>query len=254
MSMNDSNKLSVRDLDLFYGEKQALMKINMDIKSNKVTALIGPSGCGKSTFLRTLNRMNDLIEGVKIEGIVKVDGEDIYKNNDVIKLRTKIGMVFQKPNLFPMSIYDNVAYGPRVHGIKDKKTLDKIVEESLKGAAIWDEVKDRLKSPALGLSGGQQQRVCIARTIAMKPDVILMDEPTSALDPISTAKVEDLISELKKDYTIVIVTHNMQQAARISDETGFFLNGELIEYNNTKDIFTIPSDKRTEDYITGRFG
>lgn len=254
MSISDSNKLSVRDLDLFYGEKQALMKINMDIKSNKVTALIGPSGCGKSTFLRTLNRMNDLIEGVKIEGIVKVDGEDIYKNNDVIKLRTKIGMVFQKPNLFPMSIYDNVAYGPRVHGIKDKKTLDKIVEESLKGAAIWDEVKDRLKSPALGLSGGQQQRVCIARTIAMKPDVILMDEPTSALDPISTAKVEDLISELKKDYTIVIVTHNMQQAARISDETGFFLNGELIEYNNTKDIFTIPSDKRTEDYITGRFG
>ena len=254
MSISDSNKLSVRDLDLFYGEKQALMKINMDIKSNKVTALIGPSGCGKSTFLRTLNRMNDLIEGVKIEGIVKVDGEDIYKNNDVIKLRTKIGMVFQKPNLFPMSIYDNVAYGPRVHGIKDKKTLDKIVEESLKGAAIWDEVKDRLKSPALGLSGGQQQRVCIARTIAMKPDVILMDEPTSALDPISTAKVEDLISELKKDYTIVIVTHNIQQAARISDETGFFLNGELIEYNNTKDIFTIPSDKRTEDYITGRFG
>lgn len=254
MSMNNSNKLSVRDLDLFYGEKQALIKINMDIKSNKVTALIGPSGCGKSTFLRTLNRMNDLIDDVKIKGIVKVDGEDIYKNNDVIKLRTKIGMVFQKPNLFPMSIYDNVAYGPRVHGIKDKKSLDKIVEESLKGAAIWDEVKDRLKSPALGLSGGQQQRVCIARTIAMKPDVILMDEPTSALDPISTAKVEDLIFELKKDYTIVIVTHNMQQAARISDETGFFLNGELIEYNNTKDIFTVPSDKRTEDYITGRFG
>ena len=254
MSMNNSNKLSVRDLDLFYGEKQALIKINMDIKSNKVTALIGPSGCGKSTFLRTLNRMNDLIDDVKIKGIVKVDGEDIYKNNDVIKLRTKIGMVFQKPNLFPMSIYDNVAYEPRVHGIKDKKSLDKIVEESLKGAAIWDEVKDRLKSPALGLSGGQQQRVCIARTIAMKPDVILMDEPTSALDPISTAKVEDLIFELKKDYTIVIVTHNMQQAARISDETGFFLNGELIEYNNTKEIFTVPSDKRTEDYITGRFG
>lgn len=254
MSMNDLNKLSVKDLDLYYGEKQALSKINMDIKANKVTALIGPSGCGKSTFLRTLNRMNDLIDNVKIDGIVKVDGEDIYKDNDVIKLRTKVGMVFQKPNLFPMSIYDNVAYGPRVHGIKDKKTLDKIVEESLKGAAIWDEVKDRLKSPALGLSGGQQQRVCIARTIAMKPDVILMDEPTSALDPISTAKVEDLIFELKKDYTIVIVTHNMQQAARISDETGFFLNGELIEYNNTKDIFTIPIDKRTEDYITGRFG
>ena len=249
-----SNKLTVRNLDLFYGEKQALKKINMDIKTNKVTALIGPSGCGKSTFLRTLNRMNDLIDNVKIEGVVEVDGEDIYKDNDVIKLRTKVGMVFQKPNLFPMSIYDNVAYGPRIHGIKDKKILDKIVEESLKGSAIWDEVKDRLKTPALGLSGGQQQRVCIARTIAMKPDVILMDEPTSALDPISTSKIEDLISELKKDYTIVIVTHNMQQAARISDETGFFLNGELIEYNNTKDIFTVPSDKRTEDYITGRFG
>ncbi|MBC6695864.1 phosphate ABC transporter ATP-binding protein [Terrisporobacter mayombei] len=254
MSVKDINKLKIRDLDLFYGDKQALKKINMDIKENKVTALIGPSGCGKSTFLRTLNRMNDLIENVKIEGLVEVDGEDIYKNNDVIKLRTKIGMVFQKANLFPMSIYDNVAYGPRIHGIKDKATLDKIVEESLKGAAIWDEVKDRLKTPALGLSGGQQQRVCIARTIAMKPDVILMDEPTSALDPISTAKVEELIFELKKDYTIVIVTHNMQQAARISDDTGFFLNGELIEYNNTKDIFTIPSDKRTEDYITGRFG
>ena len=249
-----SNKLTVRNLDLFYGEKQALKKINMDIKANKVTALIGPSGCGKSTFLRTLNRMNDLIDNVKREGVVEVDGEDIYKDNDVIKLRTKVGMVFQKPNLFPMSIYDNVAYGPRIHGIKDKKILDKIVEESLKGAAIWDEVKDRLKTPALGLSGGQQQRVCIARTIAMKPDVILMDEPTSALDPISTSKIEDLISELKKDYTIVIVTHNMQQAARISDETGFFLNGELIEYNNTKEIFTVPSDKRTEDYITGRFG
>ena len=249
-----SNKLTVRNLDLFYGEKQALKKINMDIKANKVTALIGPSGCGKSTFLRTLNRMNDLIDNVKIEGVVEVDGEDIYKDNDVIKLRTKVGMVFQKPNLFPMSIYENVAYGPRIHGIKDKKILDKIVEESLKGAAIWDEVKDRLKTPALGLSGGQQQRVCIARTIAMKPDVILMDEPTSALDPISTSKIEDLISELKKDYTIIIVTHNMQQAARISDETGFFLNGELIEYNNTKDIFTVPSDKRTEDYITGRFG
>ena len=249
-----SNKLTVRDLDLFYEEKQALKKINIDIKTNKVTALIRPSVCGKSTFLRTLNRMNDLIDNVKIEGVVEIDGEDIYKDNDVIKLRTKVGMVFQKPNLFPMSIYDNVAYGPRVHGIKDKKILDKIVEESLKGAAIWDEVKDRLKSPALGLSGGQQQRVCIARAIAMKPEVILMDEPTSALDPISTAKIEDLIFKLKKDYTIVIVTHNMQQAARISDETGFFLNGELIEYNNTKDIFTIPSDKRTEDYITGRFG
>ena len=254
MSMMDRIKLNVSNLDLYYGEKQALKKINMDIKANKVTALIGPSGCGKSTFLRTLNRMNDLIDNVKIEGTVEVDGEDIYKNSDVINLRTKIGMVFQKPNLFPMSIYDNVAYGPRIHGIKDKKTLDKIVEESLKSAAIWEEVKDRLKSSALGLSGGQQQRVCIARTIAMKPDVILMDEPTSALDPISTAKIEDLIFELKKDYTIIIVTHNMQQAARISDDTGFFLNGELIEYNNTKDIFTVPVDKRTEDYITGRFG
>ena len=254
MSMMDRIKLNVSNLDLYYGEKQALKKINMDIKANKVTALIGPSGCGKSTVLRTLNRMNDLIDNVKIEGTVEVDGEDIYKNSDVINLRTKIGMVFQKPNLFPMSIYDNVAYGPRIHGIKDKKILNKIVEESLKSAAIWEEVKDRLKSSALGLSGGQQQRVCIARTIAMKPDVILMDEPTSALDPISTAKIEDLIFELKKDYTIIIVTHNMQQAARISDDTGFFLNGELIEYNNTKDIFTVPVDKRTEDYITGRFG
>ena len=249
-----SNKLTVKDLDLFYGEKQALKKINMDIKANKVTALIGPSGCGKSTFLRSLNRMNDLIDNVKIEGTIKVDGEDIYKNQDVIKLRTKVGMVFQKPNLFPMSIYDNVAYGPRIHGIKDKNTLDKIVEESLKGAAIWEEVKNRLNANALGLSGGQQQRVCIARTIAMKPDVILMDEPTSALDPISTSKVEELISELKDNYTIVIVTHNMQQAARISDDTAFFLNGELVEFNNTKDIFSTPMDKRTEDYINGRFG
>jgi len=249
-----SNKLTVKDLDLFYGEKQALKKINMDIKTNKVTALIGPSGCGKSTFLRTLNRMNDLIDNVKIEGTIEVDGEDIYKNQDVIKLRTKVGMVFQKPNLFPMSIYDNVAYGPRIHGIKDKNTLDKIVEESLKGAAIWEEVKNRLNANALGLSGGQQQRVCIARTIAMKPDVILMDEPTSALDPISTSKVEELISELKDNYTIVIVTHNMQQAARISDDTAFFLNGELVEFNNTKDIFSTPMDKRTEDYINGRFG
>ena len=249
-----SNKLTVKDLDLFYGEKQALKKINMDIKTNKVTALIGPSGCGKSTFLRTLNRMNDLIDNVKIEGTIEVDGEDIYKNQDVIKLRTKVGMVFQKPNLFPMSIYDNVAYGPRIHGIKDKNTLDKIVEESLKGAAIWEEVKNRLNANALGLSGGQQQRVCIARTIAMKPDVILMDEPTSALDPISTSKVEELISELKDNYTIVIVTHNMQQAARISDDTAFFLNGEFVEFNNTKDIFSTPMDKRTEDYINGRFG
>ena len=254
MSTIDSTKLNVKDLELFYGDNKALKGINMNIKSNRVTALIGPSGCGKSTFLRTLNRMNDLIDNVTIKGLVEVDGEDIYKSDDVIKLRTKVGMVFQKPNPFPMSIYDNVAYGPRTHGIKDKKELDKIVEESLKGAAIWDEVKDRLNSSALGLSGGQQQRICIARAIAMKPEVILMDEPTSALDPISTLKVEELIENLKKQYTIIIVTHNMQQAARISDDTGFFLNGELVEFNETKTIFTNPFDKRTEDYITGRFG
>lgn len=253
--MNSNNmKLKISDLDLFYGDNQALKKINMNIKENKVTALIGPSGCGKSTFLRTLNRMNDLIDNVTIKGNVEVDGEDIYKTDDVIKLRTKVGMVFQKPNPFPMSIYDNVAYGPRTHGIKDKKELDKIVEESLKGAAIWDEVKDRLKSSALGLSGGQQQRICIARAIAMKPEVILMDEPTSALDPISTLKVEELIEALKDDYTIVIVTHNMQQAARVSDDTAFFLNGEVVEFSETKAMFTSPEDKRTEDYITGRFG
>ena len=253
--MNSKNKTKIRvnDLDLYYG-KQALKGINMDIRENEVTALIGPSGCGKSTFLRCLNRMNDLIDCVKINGKIYMDDEEILTTNDVISLRTRVGMVFQKANLFPMSIYDKVAYGPRNQGIKDKKILDKIVEESLKGAAIWDEVKDRLKSPALGLSGGQQQRVCIARTIAMKPDVILMDEPTSALDPISTSKVEELMATLKNQYTIVIVTHNMQQAARISDKTGFFLNGELIEFNNTKDIFTVPHDKRTEDYITGRFG
>ena len=272
----DNVKLSIKNLDLFYGDNQALKDINIDIKENKVTALIGPSGCGKSTFLRTLNRMNDLIENVTIKGKIEVDGEDIYQTEDVIKLRTKVGMVFQKPNPFPMSIYDNIAYGPRIHGIRDKKILDKIVEESLRGAAIWDEVKDRLKTSALGLSGGgaaiwdevkdrlktsalglsggQQQRICIARAIAMKPEVILMDEPTSALDPISTSKVEELIEELKKDYTIVIVTHNMQQAARISDDTAFFLNGVLVEYSETKDMFTAPKDKRTEDYITGRFG
>ena len=250
----DNVKLSIKNLDLFYGDNQALKDINIDIKENKVTALIDPSGCGKSTFLRTLNRMNDLIENVTIKGKIEVDGEDIYQTEDVIKLRTKVGMVFQKPNPFPMSIYDNIAYGPRIHGIRDKKILDKIVEESLRGAAIWDEVKDRLKTSALGLSGGQQQRICIARAIAMKPEVILMDEPTSALDPISTSKVEELIEELKKDYTIVIVTHNMQQAARISDDTAFFLNGVLVEYSETKDMFTAPKDKRTEDYITGRFG
>lgn len=254
MDSENRTKIRVNDLDLYYGEKQALKDINMEIKENEVTALIGPSGCGKSTFLRCLNRMNDLIDSVKINGKIYLEDEEILTTNDVINLRTRVGMVFQKANLFPMSIYDNVAYGPKNQGIKDKKQLDKIVEESLRGAAIWDEVKDRLKSPALGLSGGQQQRVCIARTIAMKPDVILMDEPTSALDPISTSKVEDLMATLKSKYTIVIVTHNMQQAARISDKTGFFLNGELIEFNNTKDIFTVPHDKRTDDYITGRFG
>jgi phosphate transport system ATP-binding protein len=247
-------KINVKDLELFYGDNKALKGIDMQIKEKKVTALIGPSGCGKSTFLRTLNRMNDLIEGVKIKGEILVDDEDIYNSDDVIKLRTKVGMVFQKPNPFPMSIYDNVAYGPRIHGIKDKDILDKIVEESLRGSAIWDEVKDRLNKSALGLSGGQQQRICIARTIAMKPEVILMDEPTSALDPISTSKVEELIEELKDKYTIVIVTHNMQQAARVSDDTAFFLNGEVVEFNETKTIFTNPIDKRTEDYITGRFG
>ena len=247
-------KIRVRNLDLFYAQNQALKNINIDIKENEVTALIGPSGCGKSTFLRTLNRMNDLIDIVKIKGNIEVDNQDIYETDDVISLRTKVGMVFQKPNLFPMSIYENVVYGPKIQGIRDKKTLDKIVEESLKGAAIWDDVKDRLKSSALGLSGGQQQRICIARAIAMNPEVILMDEPTSALDPISTLKVEELIEQLKEKYTIVIVTHNMQQAARISDKTAFFLSGELIEVGDTNTIFTNTKDKRTEDYITGRFG
>lgn len=247
-------EIQVKNLNLFYGDNKALKNINIDIEKNKVTALIGPSGCGKSTFLRTLNRMNDLIASVKINGEILVDGKDIYKDYDEIDLRKKVGMVFQKPNPFPMSIYDNIAYGPRIHGIKDKKTLDEIVERSLRGAALWDEVKDRLKKSALGLSGGQQQRLCIARTIAVSPEIILMDEPTSALDPISTNKMEELMHELKKNYTVVIVTHNMQQAGRIADKTAFFLSGELIEYGRTEDIFYRPQDKRTEDYISGRFG
>lgn len=247
-------KFTVRDLDLFYGDFQALHGINMDIDEKKVTAFIGPSGCGKSTFLRTLNRMNDLIEGVTIKGEVQLDGQDIYKKIDVIKLRKRVGMVFQKPNPFPMSIYDNIAYGPRTHGIRKKAVLDEIVERSLTGAALWDEVKDRLKRDALGLSGGQQQRLCIARALAVEPEVLLMDEPTSALDPIATSKIENLMESLKKEYTIVIVTHSMQQAARISDNTAFFLMGELVEFDETSKIFTTPQDKRTEDYITGRFG
>lgn len=248
------NKFTVTDLNLFYGSFQALHHINIEIPAKKVTAFIGPSGCGKSTFLRTLNRMNDLIDGVKITGSVQLEGQDIYSDVDVMKLRTRVGMVFQKPNPFPMSIYDNVAYGPKCQGIKDKKKLDEIVEKSLRGAALWDEAKDRLNKSALGLSGGQQQRLCIARAIAMEPEVILMDEPTSALDPIATQKVEELMESLKERYTIIIVTHSMQQAARISDKTAFFLMGELVEFGETNQIFTKPNDKRTEDYITGRFG
>ena len=247
-------EIQVRNLELFYGDNKALKNINLDIESKKVTALIGPSGCGKSTFLRTLNRMNDLIDNVKITGEITIGGKNIYKDIDEIDLRKKVGMVFQKPNPFPMSIYDNVAYGPRLHGVKDKKTLDGIVEKSLKGAALWDEVKDRLKKSALGLSGGQQQRLCIARTIAVSPEIILMDEPTSALDPISTIKMEELMYELKKKYTVVVVTHNMQQAVRVSDYTAFFLVGEMVEFGETKQIFSYPKDKRTEDYISGRFG
>ncbi len=247
-------KIQVKDLDLFYGDVQALKKITLDVEANSVLALIGPSGCGKSTFIRTLNRMNDLIEGVKISGTVLLDGQDVYKEVDVIELRKRVGMVFQKPNPFPMTVYDNVAYGPRIHGIKDKKKLNEIVEKSLKAAALWDEVKDRLDKSALSLSGGQQQRLCIARTLAVEPEVILMDEPTSALDPISTMKIEELINELKNKYTIIIVTHNMQQAGIVSDYTAFFLNGELIESGPTDRVFYNPKDKRTEDYITGRFG
>ena len=248
------SKFSVSDLELFYGDFKALKGINMDIDANKITAFIGPSGCGKSTFLKTLNRMNDLVEGCKITGKVLLDGEDIYGNMDVNLLRKRVGMVFQKPNPFPMSVYDNIAFGPRTHGIRSKSKLDDIVEESLRGAAIWDELKDRLKKDALGLSGGQQQRLCIARALAVQPEVLLMDEPTSALDPISTSKIEDLAMELKEKYTIIMVTHNMQQAARISDKTAFFLLGEVIEFDDTEKIFSMPSDKRTEDYITGRFG
>lgn len=249
------NILDIKKLDLWYGENHALKNVNMEIKRNAITAFIGPSGCGKSTFLKTLNRMNDLVQGVRIEGQVLLDGVDIYDPKvDTSMLRKKIGMVFQQPNPFPMSIYDNVAYGPRIHGIKNKVKLDQIVEESLKGAAIFDEVKDRLKKSALGLSGGQQQRLCIARALAVSPEVLLMDEPTSALDPISTLKVEELMEELKKKYTVVVVTHNMQQAARVSDDTAFFLVGEVIEKDSTDNIFSQPKDKRTEDYITGRFG
>lgn len=249
------NKFVIKNMNLYYGNFHALKNINMEIQDNEITALIGPSGCGKSTLLKSLNRMNDLVEDCKIEGDILLDGKDIYKDNiDVNILRKRVGMVFQKPNPFPMSIYDNIAYGPRTHGIKSKSKLDEIVEKSLRQAAIWEEVKDKLKKNALKISGGQQQRICIARALAIEPEVLLMDEPTSALDPISTAKIEDLVQELKKDYTIVIVTHNMQQATRVSDKTAFLLNGELIEFGKTVDIFSVPQDKRTEDYITGRFG
>ena len=249
------NIISVSNLDLYYGEKHALHKINMDIRKNSITALIGPSGCGKSTFLKCLNRMNDLVDYVKIEGTIKLNDKDIYSPDlDVTDLRKKVGMVFQQPNPFPMSIYDNIAYGPRVHGIRSRKKLDEIVETSLKQAYIFEEVKDILHKSALSLSGGQQQRICIARALAVKPEVLLMDEPTSALDPISTAKIEELMESLKKDYTVVVVTHNMQQALRVSDYTAFFLLGDLIEYEATNKLFTYPRDKRTEDYITGRFG
>ena len=251
----EKDKFTIKDLDLFYGDFQALKKISMHIPEKEITAFIGPSGCGKSTCLKTLNRMNDLVEGCKITGGVFIDGEDIYApQTDVTLLRRRAGMVFQKPNPFPMSVYDNIAYGPRVHGVKKKHELDEIVERSLREAALWDEVKDRLKKSALGLSGGQHQRLCIARALAVEPDILLMDEPTSALDPISTTKIEDLMAELKKKYTVVIVTHNMQQAARISDRTAFFLLGEIVEYDATPAMFSMPQDKRTEDYITGRFG
>ncbi len=247
-------KIQIENLNLYYGSFQALKNINFSVPEKEITALIGPSGCGKSTLLKTLNRMNDLVEGCRIEGSVTLDGEDIYGKMDVNLLRKRVGMVFQKPNPFPMSVYDNIAYGPRTHGIRNKAKLDDIVERSLLGAAIWDEVKDRLKKSALGLSGGQQQRLCIARALAVEPEILLMDEPTSALDPISTAKIEELAMELKTKYTIVIVTHNMQQAVRISDKTAFFLLGEMIEFGDTERLFSQPREKRTEDYITGRFG
>lgn len=253
-SRQSAEKLSIRNMDLFYGDFQALKNISLSIAANEITAFIGPSGCGKSTLLKSLNRMNDLVEGCRITGELKLDGEDIYADMDVNMLRKRVGMVFQKPNPFPMSIYDNIAYGPRTHGMHKKAILDEIVESSLRGAAIWDEVKDRLKTSALGLSGGQQQRLCIARALAVEPEVLLMDEPTSALDPISTLKIEELAEELKKKYTIVMVTHNMQQASRISDKTAFFLMGEVVEFDETERLFAIPKDKRTEDYITGRFG
>lgn len=252
--MSDSMKIKARDLNLFYGDVQALKGVSIDIEEKKVTALIGPSGCGKSTFIKTLNRMNDLVANVKITGEVYIDNLNVYKEYDIVELRKRVGMVFQKPNPFPMSIYDNIAYGPRIHGVKSKAKLNEIVENSLKGAALWDEVKNRLKQNALGLSGGQQQRLCIARVLAVEPEIVLMDEPTSALDPISTLKIEDLIDELKENYTIVIVTHNMQQAGRISDKTAFFLHGEIVEFDNTEKIFSKPENKKTEDYITGRFG
>ena len=248
------DKFTISNMNLYYGDFHALKDVSLDIQANKITAFIGPSGCGKSTFLKSLNRMNDLVEGCKITGNILLDGEDIYGDMDVNLLRRRVGMVFQKPNPFPMSVYDNVAYGPRTHGIRSRKQLDEIVEKSLRGAAIWDELKDRLDKSALGLSGGQQQRLCIARALAVEPEVLLMDQPTSALDPISTSKIEDLVLELKKDYTIVMVTHNMQQATRVSDETVFFLLGEIIESGPTEQLFSVPADKRTEDYITGRFG
>lgn len=254
-ALDDAPKISVQNLNLFYGDQHALKEISISMAANQVTALIGPSGCGKSTFLRTLNRMNDLIDNVRISGQVRIDGQDIYAPGlDVARLRKRVGMVFQRANPFPMSVYDNVAYGPRIHGIRKKARLDEIVERSLRQAALWEEVRDRLRHPAMGLSGGQQQRLCIARLLAVEPDILLMDEPTSALDPISTLKVEELVQSLQREYTIVIVTHNMQQAARVSKRAAFFLEGELVEYDDTEVIFTRPRDQRTEDYVTGRFG